>query len=1172
MARRYAHITSTIFSSLCFCFFLPTVYSELPQDQKSIMVSLYDMIHNNTGTSFAWNGTNRGSDPCSWKGVSCSPNNSSITNISLHLFSISNPDTLPLLCGIKSLESLDVSGNQLSSIPGGFITGCGGMSGLKVLNFSSNLLEGPLSIFSGFGVLESLDLSMNSLSGNIDLQLDSLSSLKNLDLSSNKFGGHIPTSLGKSNALVELQLSANSFDGEIPSQIVKYENLSLIDLSLNKLSGPIPESLGDLSSLKTLSLSANRLSGTIPKTLGNITTLLRFSANQNGFVGDVPAGITSYLNNLDLSYNSLSGTIPWDLLSPSNLQYVDLSNNKLEGSIPANMGSTLVRLRLGSNSLAGPIPSKPFQSLQNLTFLELENNQLNGSIPLELLSCKNLALLNLAHNKLAGPLPADIGNLISLQVLKLEMNGFVGGVPDSISKLKILQRLNMSWNSLTGVIPDSISTLHTLTNLDLRENGLNGSIPNSIGNLNLLLELQLGNNQLSGLIPEMPMQLQIALNLSHNLFTGPIPTTLTRLTALEVLDLSNNTFSGQIPESMTRMSGLTHLILANNHLSGVVPAFPNYVELSLEGNRQLIFPPPPPQNSPVVSGKKKLSVAVVIVIAVAVAVIAVGVFTCIALSVLRNMYKVRGYWLVDDHHTHHNSQLDFSKAMAVTRRPTNTLLSTEWYTYYRAVMPSGISYFIKKINWSNKAFTLHDPEKFVEELTRLASVANPNIMTPLAYVLTSHSAFIFHEFPEFGSLFHLLHSDDNNVLDWKSRFSIALGISRGLNFLHGNGSEDDAPRILLNLSTRSIMMKSLSEPIIGDFELSNLIRPSHNKRTPSVVAAAVGFVPPEYAYTMRVTTSGNIYSFGVIMLELLTGKQAVYEGIELASWVTSRSDQPENLEEIIDRRVGETSMEVQDQMVASLRIALRCISTSPSKRPDAEALLQMLLDLAKYRKSKDLRRYLGLPSVLGRYKSATFRYIEERIRERIGSWQNKLLSKAGKEVLLKSIAQSLPIFTMSSTDSCLRHYREAFQSLLVGGGGGGSRGIHWLSWKRLCEPKCKGGLGFKCIHEFNKAHLQNSGARGFKDGVARRIGNGEDTRIWGWGWLSNSTGTCLTTPCIEELKEAKVKDSWRWMGDTRGCYTVKHGYRLLTASSTRENNDAMFKAWRFCGLCRFHPK
>lgn len=933
------------------------MYSELPQDQKNIMGRLYDMIHDNTPTSFAWNGTNRGSDPCSWKGVFCSPNNSSITNISLHLFSISNPDTLPLLCGITSLESLDVSDNQLSSIPDGFITGCGGISGLKVLNFSSNKLKGPLPIFSGFDVLESLDLSMNSLSGNIDLQLDSLSSLKNLDLSYNNFVGHIPTSLGKSNALVELQLSVNHFDGQIPSQIVKYENLALIDLSLNNLSGPIPESLGNLSSLKILILSANNLTGTIPKTLGNITTLFRFAANQNYFVGNVPAGITFHLNNLDLSYNNLSGTIPLDLLSPPNLQYVDLTNNKLEGSIPANMGSTLVRLRLGSNSLAGTIPPKPFQSLQNLTYLELENNQLNGNIPLELLSCKNLALLNLAQNKLAGPLPADIGNLINLQVLKLEMNGFVGGIPDSISKLNILQRLNMSWNSLTGIIPDSISTLHTLTNLDLRENGLNGSIPNSIGNLNILLELQLGNNQLSGLIPEMPMQLQIALNLSHNLFTGPIPTTLARLTALEVLDLSNNTFSGQIPESMTRMSGLTHLILANNHLSGVVPTFPKYVELSLEGNRQLIFPPPPsPQNAPAVSGKKKLSVAVVIVIAVAVAAVAVGLFTCIALSISKRFYRV------DDENLHprddisqpqviqgnlltangiHRSSIDFKKAMEAVAESSNIILKTRFSTYYKAVMPSGGSYFVKRLNWSDKIFQLGTHERFGGELEHLGKLSNSNVMIPLAYVLAADSAYLFYDFAPAGTLYDVLHGSTETTLDWASRYSIAIGVAQGLAFLH---SINSSPILLLDLSSKSIMLKSLNEPQLGDIELCKLIDPSKSTGNLSTVAGSVGYIPPEYAYTMRVTVAGNVYSFGVVLLELLTGKAAVSQGTELAKWVLSNSAQQNKWDHILDFGVSKTSVAVRSQMLSVMKVALACVSVSPEGRPKMKSVLRMLLN------------------------------------------------------------------------------------------------------------------------------------------------------------------------------------------------------------------------------------
>nr|GMD66453.1 leucine-rich repeat receptor-like tyrosine-protein kinase PXC3 [Ipomoea batatas] len=892
MATRYAHITSTIFSCFCFCFFLPIVYSELPQDQKNIMGRLYDMIHDNTPTSFAWNGTNRGSDPCSWKGVFCSPNNSSITNISLHLFSISNPDILPLLCGIKSLESLDVFGNQLSSIPDGFITGCGGISGLKVLNFSSNKLKGPLPIFSGFGVLESLDLSTNFLTGNIDLQLDSLSSLKNLDLSYNNFVGHIPTSLGKSNALVELRLSVNHFDGQIPSQIVKYENLALIDLSLNNLSGPIPESLGNLSSLKTLILSANKLSGTIPKTLGNITTLLRFAANQNGFVGNVPPGITSYLNNLDLSYNNLSGTIPLRLLSPPNLQYVDFSNNKLEGSIPESMGSTLVRLRLGSNSLAGPIPPKSFQSLQNLTYLELENNQLNGSIPLELLSCKKLALLSLAHNKLVGPLPADIGDLINLQVLKLEMNGFVGGIPDSISKLNKLQRLNMSWNSLTGIIPDSISTLHTLTNLDLRENGLNGSIPNSIGNLNNLLELQLGNNQLSGFIPEMPMQLQIALNLSHNLFTGPIPTTLARLTALEVLDLSNNTFSGQIPESMTRMSGLTHLILANNHLSGVVPTFPKVDDENLHPRDDISQPQ-------VIQG---------------------------------NLLTANGI---------HRSSIDFKKAMEAVAESSNIILKTRFSTYYKAVMPSGGSYFVKRLNWSDKIFQLGTHERFGGELEHLGKLSNSNVMIPLAYVLAADSAYLFYDFAPAGTLYDVLHGSTETTLDWASRYSIAIGVAQGLAFLH---SINSSPILLLDLSSKSIMLKSLNEPQLGDIELCKLIDPSKSTGNLSTVAGSVGYIPPEYAYTMRVTVAGNVYSFGVVLLELLTGKAAVSQGTELAKWVLSNSAQQNKWDHILDFGVSKTSVAVRSQMLSVMKVALACVSVSPEGRPKMKSVLRMLLN------------------------------------------------------------------------------------------------------------------------------------------------------------------------------------------------------------------------------------
>lgn len=128
----------------------------------------------------------------------------------------------------------------------------------------------------------------------------------------------------------------------------------------------------------------------------------------------------------------------------------------------------------------------------------------------------------------------------------------------------------------------------------------------------------------------------------------------------------------------------------------------------------------------------------------------------------------------------------------------------------------------------------------------------------------------------------------------------------------------------------------------------------------------------------------------------------------------------------------------------------------------------------------DFGRYLGLPSVLGRNKKAIFRYIEQRILERIGNWQHKFISKADKEVLIKSIAQALPIFTMSifllpnhicdTIEKCLNRYWWS-------SGGNQQKGIHWLSWSRLSSPKKYGGMGFKRFREFNLAFLAKQGWR-----------------------------------------------------------------------------------------------
>lgn len=856
------------------CFF-HYVLCQLPSNQTNTMIRLYQLIENDTGSSFPWRNFRNDSNPCSWKDVSCNQDNSSIVKISLSEFWVSSPNILPLVCQIDTLESIDLSSNSFSSIPNEFITNCGGISGLRFLNLTRNRFSGSLPSFNGFGLLEHLDLSHNSFRGNISLEFNGLSSLKSLNLSYNNFTGPVPANIGISNTVLEeLQFSCNHFNGGIPDEWrTRYGNLSFIDLSVNNLSGSIPDRIGEFfPKLQFLLLSANNLSGGIPSSISNVQTLVRFAANQNKFGGNLPVELTRYLKNIDLSYNSINGILPSNLLSQPNLQAVDLSFNRLEGTLPANISSSLVRLRLGGNLLNGSLSSASFWNSMNLTYFELDNNDFSGTIPQELGFCRKLALLNLAHNRLSGELPLELGNLTNLQGLYLQQNKFVGMIPDRFTRLQRLQRLNLSSNSINGSIPESIGMLTNLTNLDLGRNQLSGSIPNSIGSLNLLLELHLGNNKLSGDIPTLPASLQIALNLSSNLFRGLIPFTLSRLTALEVLDLSNNQFSGQIPRFLTTMGGLTHLILSNNQLSGFLPKFGSFVIVDINGTN-VLKNTTTTDSTPGSSSRRRKSVSVGIILAVvATAAIVAVLITIVAFSLSRRLYRINNIHLQSDEdllpQQHvilgnlltangiHRSNIDIGEAMESVRNTSNITLKTKFSTYYKAVMPSGLTYLVKKLNWTDKIFQLGNHDKFGEELEVLGRLSNSNVMIPLAYVLTVDSAYLFYEFAAKGTLFDVLHGrKENDTLNWASRYSIAIGVAQGMAFLHGCPS---GSILLLDLCSKNIMLKSVNEPQIGDIELCKVIDPSKSTASISTVAGSVGYVPPG--------TSANSYLFPLLLV------------------------------------------------------------------------------------------------------------------------------------------------------------------------------------------------------------------------------------------------------------------------------------------------------------------
>jgi Leucine-rich repeat (LRR) protein len=718
--------------------------------------------------------------------------------------------------------------------------------------------------------------------------------------------------------------------------------------------GNIPGSIGSLANLRTLNVSANNFSGEIPGTLGQLKELTHFSSNQNQLSGSIPdqlANLTG-LQFLDLSYNRLQGRIPPEIFSLSNLQTLDLTQNLLNGQIPQNFSTMLFRLRIGNNSLNGGI-SSTIGNATGLTYLEMNNNFLHGQIPQQLASCTSLQLLDLSHNKLTGSLTDQLASLKHLQVLKLPSNHFHGTILDNLSNLSNLSYIDLSGNLLSGSIPPKIFKLRKLQNLRLQNNNLTGAIPKNVQDGVFLLELQLGGNNLNGTIPQeigSITKLQIQLNLSCNSLEGEIPSSLSGLSTLEILDLSNNKLSGEVPDSLIGMSSLTLLNVSNNRLTGVLPKFPNSTKglIIIDTGNPGLCTTGQCGSAPPASTRKRISAILIIGVAVAGAVFAIG---AVALFIVASKYfrrddhqmpevqlarKIEGHFIHPD--SIHRLRIDFEKGVEATLDPANVFLKNKFSTYYKAVMPSGISYSVKKLNWTDRSFKSGSYRKLGAELEKQGKLRHPNILTPLAQVLDTDCAYLFYEYVHKGSLSEFLHTSNVSVLDWPSRCSIAIGVAQGLAFLHGC----QQPIFHLDLTAKNILLKSLTEPQIGDIELCKIVDPSKSTGSISAIAGSVGYVPPEYAYTMRVTSAGNVYSFGVILLELLTGRTPITSGMDLAKWVQSTLSGEETWEQILDTRIRNFSLQIQNEMVSMLKIALSCVSSSPDSRPKMRTVVGML--------------------------------------------------------------------------------------------------------------------------------------------------------------------------------------------------------------------------------------
>ncbi|PNX93695.1 LRR receptor-like kinase resistance protein, partial [Trifolium pratense] len=801
-----------------------------------------------------------------------------------------------------------------------------------------------------------LGLADTKISGSIPNSLGKLMKLEKILLWQNSFVGRIPDEIGNCSSLKILDLSLNYFSGGIPESLGKLSNLEELMLSNNNVSGSIPASVSNLTNLIQLQLDTNEISGLIPVEIGKLTKLTVFFAWQNKLEGRIPSelGDCLSLEALDLSYNKLSDSLPSGLFKLQNLTKLLLISNDISGFIPPEIGncSSLIRLRLLDNRISGEIP-REIGFLNSLSFLDLSENRLSGSVPLEIGKCKELQMLNLSNNSLSGDLHGFLSSLTMLEVLDVSMNNFSGEVPMSIGELTSLLRVILSKNSFSGLIPSTLGKCSGIQLLDLSSNMFSGSIPRELFQIEAL---------------------DIALNLSHNALSGVIPVEISALNKLSVLDLSHNMFEGDL----TAFSGLENLVSLNisyNKFTGYLPdnkLFHLLAATDLVGNQGLC---PNGHDSCFIenaamtkmlnrSNSKRsemIKVAIGLLSFLSVAMTIFGVVT-----VFRARKIVR-----DDNDSEMGGGGDswpwqftpFQKVNFCVEQILKCLVESNVIgkgcsgIVYRAEMENGDVIAVKRL-WptttaarSTARYDHSQSDKLavnggVPEVKTLGSIRHKNIVRFLGCCWNRNTRLLMYDYMPNGSLGSLLHEGNDNCLDWHIRFKIILGSAQGLAYLH----HDCAPPIVhRDIKANNILIGLEFEPYIADFGLAKLVDDGDFARSSSTLAGSYGYIAPEYGYMMKITEKSDVYSYGIVVLEVLTGKQpidpTIPDGLHIVDWVRQKRGGVEVLDENLRAR-PESEIE---EMLQTLGVALLCVTSSPDDRPTMKDVVAMMKEIKQER-------------------------------------------------------------------------------------------------------------------------------------------------------------------------------------------------------------------------------
>ncbi|KAF7842452.1 putative LRR receptor-like serine/threonine-protein kinase [Senna tora] len=911
----------------------------------------------------------------------------SLQNLSLagNNFSGSIPDSIS---GMSSIQSLDLSRNSLSGKLPASLTK---LTGLVSLNLSHNRFTGKIpKDFDLMSTLEKIDLHGNMLDGRLDVEFMLLTSASYVDFSDNmlvssnseqqKFLPRI------SESIKYLNLSHNQFIGSLDGggEQTVFEELKVLDLSYNQLSGELPafEFVYDLQVLK---LSNNRFTGLLP----------------NGLL----KGDSLVLTELDLSANNLSG--PIGIITSTTLRFLNLSSNGFTGELPLLTGSCAV-LDLSNNKLEGNLTR--MVKWGNIEFLDLSMNHLMGPIPEVTPQFLRLNYLNFSHNSLSSSLPSILTQYPKLRVLDVSSNQFNGPLPSNLLNVPTLQEIHLGNNMISGGINLSSSSTgpSDLQIIDLSHNQFNGYFPEEFGSLTSLKVLNIAGNNFSGSLPTIiaDMSSLDSLDISENHFTGPLPTNLPK--GLNNFNASYNDLSGVVPENLRKFPsssffpgnsrlrypngppGSTNMPAANSKrksMSTIIKViiivscvvalfilillaiFVHYVRISRSPPEYATSKEIHGRAQPNVSGKGRATDSEDLVTS------RKGSSSEIispdeklaAITTMSPSKNSHFSWSPEsgDSFTAENfARLDVRSPdkligelhflddtitltpEELSRAPAEVLGRSSHGTSYKATLENGL---LLRVKWLREGVAKQRKE-FAKEAKKFANIRHPNVVGLRGYYWgpTQHEKLILSDYISPGSLATFLYDRPGRKgppLTWAQRLKIAVDVARGLNYLHFDRAVPHG-----NLKATNVLLDTPDlNARVADYCLHRLMTQAGT--TEQILDAGVlGYRAPELAASKKPTPSfkSDVYAFGVILLELLTGRCAgdvisgEEGGVDMTDWVRLRVAEGRGSECFDAALMLEMGNSVAEKgMKDVLGIALRCIR-SVSERPGIKTIYEDL--------------------------------------------------------------------------------------------------------------------------------------------------------------------------------------------------------------------------------------